>query len=301
MRRWVALAALVPTIAMTTTMFTAATVRGASGRAGATRSALEKVAGGRYVALGDSFTAGPLIPRQRGKPFACLRSDHNYPSLVARSLRAGTFVDASCSAATTADLFRPQHVLLGENPAQLAAVTPGTGLVTVGIGGNDIGFSKTLYTCAGLSLTSPRGAPCARHLGATLTDRVAATAPRIASVLRAVHARAPHAVVMVIGYLRVLPSATGCWPSVPAAVGDVPYLDRVERELNHMLAEQARLGGALYVDDYRGGTGHDMCSASRWVEPIIITHAAAPVHPNATGMRVVAGRVIATLADARAR
>jgi hypothetical protein len=85
---------------------------------------------------------------------------------------------------------------------------------------------------------------------------------------------------------------------VPAAAGDVPYLDRVERSLNRMLADEARKRGALFVDDYRGGTGHDMCSANRWVEPIFLNHAAMPVHPNALGMRVVAGRVVATLAAA---
>jgi lysophospholipase L1-like esterase len=318
MRRWTALAALLPatvigasTPAVPANAAPAGVVRagvvsdgeagdGAALLAERTPSALERVAGGRYVALGDSFTAGPLIPRMHGKPFACLRSDHNYPSLLARSLRTGSFADVSCSAATINDLFRPQHVLLGDNPAQLTAVTPGTALVTVGIGGNDIGFSKTLYTCAGLSLTAPRGAPCMKHFGATLTGRVADAAPKIAQVLRTVHERAPHAIVMVIGYLRILPSSDGCWPAVPAAAGDVPYLDHVERSLNHMLAAQARLGGALYVDDYRGGTGHDMCSTThRWVEPILISHAAAPVHPNATGMRVVAARVIATLRAVR--
>jgi len=316
MRRWTALAALLPAIVIGAPAPAApagvvpagvvpnggpGTHAAASSGALAERSpsALERVAGGRYVALGDSFTSGPLIPRMHGKPFACLRSDHNYPSLVARALHAGTFADVSCSAATIDDLFRPQHVLLGENPAQLASVTPGTALVTVGIGGNDIGFSKTLYTCAGLSLAAPRGAPCMKHFGATLTDRVADAAPKMAAVLRTVHERAPHAIVLVIGYLRVLPASAGCWPAVPAAAGDVPYLDRVERTLNHMLADQARLGGALYVDDYRGGTGHDMCSSHRWVEPILISHAAAPVHPNATGMRVVAARVIATLRTVR--
>lgn len=278
-------------------------VSGAGEMAGRQVSApdgLARVAGGRYVALGDSFTAGPLIPRNSGTPFACLRSDHNYPSLVARALRAGEFVDVSCSAATTADMFRPQRVLFSSNPAQLDAVTPDTALVTVGIGGNDVGFSRTLYTCAGLSLTAPRGAPCMRHFGSTLTGRVAATAPRIAAVLKRIHERAPRALVLVVGYLRILPSSTGCWPSVPAAAGDVPYLDRVERSLNRMLADEARHAGALFVDDYRGGTGHDMCSTRRWVEPILITHAAAPVHPNAIGMRVVAGRVVATYAATRA-
>jgi hypothetical protein len=121
----------------------------------------------------------------------------------------------------------------------------------------------------------------------------------VASVLQTIHARAPHALVVVVGYLRILPSTTGCWPSVPAAAGDVPYLDRVERSLNRMLADEAVRGGALFVDDYRGSTGHDMCSAHRWVEPILISHAAMPVHPNALGMRVVAGRLIATLNAAR--
>jgi lysophospholipase L1-like esterase len=291
MRRWIALAAVLPTIIT-------GTPAQAVGQRGVVR-ALERVAGGRYVALGDSFTSGPLIPRQHGKPFACLRSDHNYPSLVARALRAGVFADVSCSAATTVDMFKPQHVLFGNNPAQLAAVTPDTALVTVGIGGNDVGFSKTLYACAGLSLTAPTGAPCMKHFGATLTNRVAETAPRVAAVLRTIHARAPQALVVVVGYLRILPSSTGCWPSVPAAAGDVPYLDRVERSLNRMLADEARRSGAIFVDDYRGGAGHDMCSAHRWVEPILITHAAMPVHPNAVGMRVVAGRVVATLAAAR--
>ncbi|HEY0541695.1 MAG TPA: SGNH/GDSL hydrolase family protein [Actinoallomurus sp.] len=291
MRRWIALAAILLPI-----------VAGAPAHAArhlpAGAQALARLAGGRYVAMGDSFTAGPLIPRLHGKPFACLRSDHNYPSLVAHALRAGAFADVSCSAATTADLFGPQHVLLGDNPAQLSAVTPDTALVTVGIGGNDVGFSKTLYTCAGLSITAPKGAPCMKHFGSALTDRVAAAEPRIAAVLQTVHQRAPRALVLVIGYLRILPSSTGCWPSVPAAAGDVAYLDRVERSLNRMLADEARRGGALFVDDYRGGTGHDMCSAHRWVEPILLSHAAMPVHPNALGMRVVAGRVVATLAAA---
>jgi lysophospholipase L1-like esterase len=291
MRRWIALAAILLPI-----------VAGAPAHAArhlpAEAQALTRLAGGRYVAMGDSFTAGPLIPRRHGKPFACLRSDHNYPSLVAHALRAGAFADVSCSAATIADLFAPQHVLLGDNPAQLSAVTPDTALVTVGIGGNDVGFSKTLYTCAGLSITAPRGAPCMRHFGSALTDRVAAAGPKIATVLETIHQRAPRALVLVIGYLRILPSSTGCWPSVPAAAGDVPYLDRVERSLNRMLADEARKRGALFVDDYRGGTGHDMCSANRWVEPIFLNHAAMPVHPNALGMRVVAGRVVATLAAA---
>ena len=38
-----------------------------------------------YVALGDSFTAAPGIPETDGSD-GCLRSSHNYPSLVAEQL-----------------------------------------------------------------------------------------------------------------------------------------------------------------------------------------------------------------------
>jgi lysophospholipase L1-like esterase len=304
MRTLIALAAILPTIILGGPARAHATVDARGPLARARHGAvppLASAAGLRYVAMGDSFTAGPLIPRQHGTPFACLRSDHNYPSLVARALRGVALADVSCTAATTLDLTRPQQVLFGRNPAQLDAVTPDTGLVTLSIGGNDVGFSKTLYTCAGLSLTAPTGAPCMKHFGAALERRVADTAPKIAAVLQGIRERAPRARVFVVGYLRVLPSGTGCWPSVPAAAGDVPYLDRVERSLNRMLAEEARRAGDGFVDTYRASTGHDMCAQRRWVEGVLITHAAAPVHPNALGMRAVADRVLAAISTAATR
>src|SRR5262249_62178679 len=61
-----------------------------------------------YVALGDSYTAGPVIPVQQNDPAGCLRSDHNYPHLVASALGVGDFKDASCSGADTGDRTAPQ-------------------------------------------------------------------------------------------------------------------------------------------------------------------------------------------------
>jgi len=43
--------------------------------AGAARAA-------NYVALGDSYAAGPIIPNQIA-PLGCLKSDHNYAHLAA--------------------------------------------------------------------------------------------------------------------------------------------------------------------------------------------------------------------------
>src|SRR5689334_10507712 len=73
---------------------------------------------GRYVALGDSYTAGPLIPNQSLNPLGCLRSDHNYPHLVQPSLTTASFSDVSCSGATTDDMFNAQSTEIGTNPPE---------------------------------------------------------------------------------------------------------------------------------------------------------------------------------------
>src|SRR4051812_44232380 len=84
-----------------------------------------------YVALGDSAAAGPLIPHRHG-PVRCLRSDHNYPSWVARALHVADFTDVSCSGATIANLTGPQ----GGLPPQADALSAETTLVTLTIGAN---------------------------------------------------------------------------------------------------------------------------------------------------------------------
>ena len=67
----------------------------------------------RYVALGDSYAAGPLVPIPTGEPAGCLRSNQNYPSVVARELGVADFHDVSCSGATTENVTGPQSVPLG--------------------------------------------------------------------------------------------------------------------------------------------------------------------------------------------
>src|SRR5512135_1088748 len=54
--------------------------------------------GGTFVALGDSYAAGNLIPASpAGTPAGCLRSTHNYSGDVQAVIRAGRYVDAACT------------------------------------------------------------------------------------------------------------------------------------------------------------------------------------------------------------
>jgi lysophospholipase L1-like esterase len=255
-----------------------------------------------YVALGDSYASGPFIPHQRTDPVGCFRSDHNYPSLVARALHATAFTDVSCGGATTVEMTERQSVLFGSNPPQLGALRTNTRLVTVTIGGNDIGFTEIVLRCAAASLANPFGAPCRDQYTAKdgtdeLAARIAATAPKIARVLDGIHRRSPLARVLLVGYLRILPPSGGCWPLAPFARGDVPYLDGLQRQLNAMLGAQAAAHHAAFVDPYPASFGHDVCErpGSRWVEGIIPASPAFPVHPNASGMAAVADAVLGAL------
>ncbi|MFW5420561.1 SGNH/GDSL hydrolase family protein [Nocardiopsis sp. CNT-189] len=255
----------------------------------------------RYVALGDSFTAGPFIPVTSGDPLLCLRSTNNYPQRVAEALGAADFTDASCSGAVTEHMTERQDLSLGQsNAPQFDALTPDTTLVTVGIGGNDLGFGEVVLRCAEESVTDPGGDPCRRHYeqddgSDELAGRIPETGEKVAAVLEGIRERSPRATVVVVGYLQLLPEKKGCWPVVPVAEGDVGYLDSVQSALNAELEARAAEAGAVFADVFE--RGRDMCApaSEKWVEGIFPTRPAAPVHPNRSGMDEVGDRVLEAL------
>ncbi len=252
-----------------------------------------------YVALGDSYTASPLTSSPVGSPLGCVRSSNNYPSVARPSVGMEIFKDVSCSGARTDHFFAPQSVTGGTNPPQLDALTTMAFAVSIGIGGNDIGFSSIIENCVS---ANPFATPCRDEYTAGGVDqlavRIAATAPKIATVLQAVRARAPYATIYLVGYPSIVPdSGSGCWPRVPISWGDVSYLRGVTRNLNTMLAQQAAANGARYVDTYTPSRGRDTCASSsvRWVEGPIPSNSAAPFHPNARGSAGMAAALVAAL------
>jgi GDSL-like Lipase/Acylhydrolase family len=287
---------------------TAATLLALAGPAGASASQIRPGTGtgsGPFVALGDSYAAGNLIPDSpTGTPAGCLRSSHDYGADAAAALGMTGYVDATCNGATTASMTQPQSVPLGTNPSQLDALAADDSVVTLTIGGDDIGFSAILETCAKLSLTNLFGNPCQRHYTAGGTDQLVAAinaaAPKVAAVLQGIQTRAPDARVLLVGYPDILPvTGHGCWPLVPFAFGDVPYLRGIEVDLNQMLARTAAANGATFVDTYQATIGHDACTGAgtKDVESLVPTSLAYPFHPNQRGELVMAQQVIAALSS----
>jgi len=122
----------------------------------------------RYVALGSSMAAGPGIrPSAAGAPFGSGRSARNYAHLVAERLNLD-LVDVTFSGATTA------HVLADRQrraQPQIEALDGSEELVTITIGGNDVGYVPLLMA-ASLPAVARGGRP-------KFTTRTGITSPGI--------------------------------------------------------------------------------------------------------------------------
>jgi lysophospholipase L1-like esterase len=254
--------------------------------------------GERYVALGDSFTSGPLVPTT-DLAGGCLRSDHNYPALLAEQLDVARLVDVSCAGARTRDLSHPQTTVPGVRvPPQLDALSRSTTLVTLGIGGNDFDlFSRLTGTCLRLRDSDPAGSPCRATLTAgdrPLLGSIDTIGRRVQDALDLVQERAPHARVVLVGYPHITPSHGTCPARLPYATGDVQFGDEVLRRLNDAMRRAADRAGAGFLDMYARSAGHDICSDEPWVNGAVTDRArAAAFHPFRRGMAATA----AALAD----
>jgi len=251
-----------------------------------------------YVALGDSYAAGPLIPNPV-LPLGCLKSSNNYAHVAAPSIGL-SLRDASCSGAKTTNMTNPQNVEPdGPNPPQLNSLDAGTTVVSLTIGGNDIGFSEVAESCI---TVNPFSHPCLDKYNPGGNDqlkaRIEATAPKVAAVLQGIHSRSPAAKIYVVNYPAIFPeTGSGCWPQMPLGFQDVPYLRSTEQRLNSMLAAQAAANGATLVNWYGASIGHDACkgTSTRWVEPLVPGTLAAPIHPNKQGMAGGAATLVAAV------
>jgi lysophospholipase L1-like esterase len=249
-----------------------------------------------YVALGDSFTAGPLIP-ETDIADGCFRSSGNYPALVAERLDIDELVDVSCSGADTRDLTGRQNTAgQASVPPQLRAVRPDTDLVTLGIGGNDFSLFGTLVsTCSRLRQQNPAGAPCADELdrrGVDLVARAADIGDRVEEALRKIQGRAPEATVVLVGYLRLAPSEGRC-PDLSFAAEDYELGREVAEALNAALSRAARETDVEFVDMHSASEDHDVCADEPWVNGRdTVQGEALAFHPFASGMEAVADEVV---------
>ncbi|HVV36684.1 MAG TPA: SGNH/GDSL hydrolase family protein [Acidimicrobiales bacterium] len=245
-----------------------------------------------YVAMGDSYTSGPLVmPHDtRWVPQDCGQSMRNYPHLVNLLLHPDIFRDVSCGSATIDDFYRPQTGLpLGNtNAPQLWALNDKVDAVTVGIGGNDAGFVGDALDCI---RAEPEGVgtqpDCVDQFVRNGVDKISQSIEqmriKLGTALDDIHKKAPHAAVFVVSYPDALPdNRLACWPYVPFRPRDMAYLVRKFKEMNRAERSAAEAHNATYVDIYTPSIGHDACKppALAWVNAVVLVPPSFPAHPN---------------------
>ncbi|MFG1781571.1 SGNH/GDSL hydrolase family protein [Rhodococcus oryzae] len=250
--------------------------------------------------LGDSFSAGsgvsPVAATQLAK---CMQSEQNFSHLIAQQ-RGFRLADVSCGGAKTGDFYAPQGP--GLRP-QLDALTPTTELVTLMIGGNNNNtFIGAMGACIGAMIAQPGAQePCKAQYGNSLTEPIEAqTYPALVKALGDIHDRSPRARVIIAGYPWLVPSSGSCFPQMPIAAGDVPYLRELQAKLNDAVRRAAQETGATFVDMSQVSEGRDGCQTvgQRWIEPMLNATQPVPVHPNADGERALATEMMKAI-DAR--
>lgn len=250
----------------------------------------------RYVALGSSMAAGPGIrPRAAGAPRWSGRSARNYPHLLAGELGLG-LVDVTFSGAHTA------HILADRQrgaPPQIAALDGSESLVTVTIGGNDVGYIPLL-----MAASLPHAARRLPLLGGRISgllDRDA-RAQALAEVFgslcalgRALRQRAPVARIFFVDYLTVLPPEAA--PAPPLSDTDAELGRHVAATLERMTADAAEAAGCEVVRAAAASRKHHAWSGEPWTTRpgVPLPGRPAPLHPNAAGMRAVANLLAAQL------
>jgi hypothetical protein len=285
----------------------------------------------QYVALGDSYSAGVFV-RPWDDSDGCGRSYRNYPHQVAAALGLH-LTDVTCGAAEVEEGVlepQPSSKLYGPpsippphgwkaKPAQIDALRPTTRYVTVGIGGNSLGFGAIVLKCSDLGAKNLGiGSPCQKYYTqgdgrAWLQEKFDRLDADLGRMLHEIRRAAPHATVAVVGYPAIVPNATGCeWLKFKQlgsiAKGDMPWLDGVERNLNGLLERHAADQRDTYVDTFTSSEDHGVCAsgADKWMygirddltgdgnqtDPASADCAEIPgdgeactfVHPNAAGL-----------------
>lgn len=217
-----------------------------------------------YAAIGDSFAAG--TGARSYLDTSCYRSSRSYPSLLDAEATLRLVAFPACSGATTAQVIS----------AQVPAIPTTAKVVTITVGGNDVGFGTVMRNCFVLVSSS-----CASSIDA---GAAIAASPEFAASIRgvvdAVQARAGGARVVVTGYPQLF--------HLDASGTNAKYVwaDEVNAQtvtLNAVIRANAEAAGAVFVDVTGLFAGHGIGSASPWINDWSLFRSVDAFHPNATG------------------
>jgi lysophospholipase L1-like esterase len=297
-----------------------------------------------YVALGDSFQSGEgANPRKPGQPSdngfyhgntdsnlnKCHRSLTAYPELlVADGFVTGDYASWACSGALIEDLretapspdsapwndpllleFDGSSMSMEGRSALDRVNEANPDLITIGIGGNDMGFGPILEDC--VKQTVPLFlTPCWVTQQQATQDRLDELQNSGAwhDIFAEVRDAAPNAHVVVLGYPHFYELGTEdswCQDGLMNRP-DQMWINNVVESVDKAIEEEASAMGFHYVDIYEASNGHELCQGPEderflngimFKDPRDLSTFSESYHPTPYGHRVIADIIQAELAS----
>jgi lysophospholipase L1-like esterase len=245
---------------------------------------------GAYYGLGDSVAAGLGLPtwdNATAEDIRCGRSPQSYVFEVGRQLKRN-HVNVACSGATASDLSGNQLISLTPRTSQIEQVFAQgkPAVISITVGANDIGWNNQIRNCY------------TRTCGTTLqtaATNLALTAFQINlnKVMEEIVDRSngtPPTVILTGYYNPVSANCTAMSSAVTAS--EVAWVTGGVGALNTTIQNMATTYGSFARYAPVDFTGHDICSASPWVQGL---NDPAPLHPTAAGQQAIARAVIAAV------
>jgi lysophospholipase L1-like esterase len=215
-----------------------------------------------YVALGDSYSSGVGTGSESG---SCGQSSQAYGPLWAAANAPASFSFEACSGATTLTVIS----------GQLSALNSSTTLVSLTIGGNDVGFSSIMEDCV-LDSTST----CESEISSAETWANANLPGRLNTLLADIHADAPNAKIILLDYPDFYD--TSVWLCLGLSSGDHQAIDAGINDLDGLMQTAAASDNATFADVRSTFSGHELCDGAGWLNSVTIPIGDS-YHPTATG------------------
>jgi lysophospholipase L1-like esterase len=220
-----------------------------------------------YVALGDSYSSGVGAGNYIASSGSCDRSPNAYSALWAAAHAPSSYVSVACSGATTSDVIS----------SQVSALGAGTTLVSITIGGNDVGFASVMETCV-LDSTSS----CLTAV-ANAESQVATVLPgKLNSTLATIRSHAPSAHVVVLDYPELY-DLNNSWWCIGLSTSDRTALNQAADRLDAAIQTAATVAGDTFADVKSRFQGHELCDGNDWLHSVNITDISESYHPTAAG------------------
>lgn len=223
-------------------------------------------AGANYVALGDSYASG-VGAGNYGSSGSCERSSGAAAQLWTNAHSPSSFAFPACSGATTGSVIS----------GQLGSLNSGTTLVSLIVGGDDVGFASTMENCVIWGTST-----CVSDINADEATANSVLPGRFDNLLSTIKAKAPNARIVFLDYpdfydLNYSGICIGLSSTSHAKIDEGINL------LDSLIQQAAARNGVVFADVRPTWVGHELCDNAGWLNSVDWTNFGDSYHPTATG------------------